>query len=345
MTTWIRCALAILAFSALNAQASAQWFPIIGLPTFGQGGIAFQAGGRNLSIAGFVPLGPAYPAVVPVTPTPFGYKQVAPAFLPYGYYGLAPGFPFPGYGAINQRITVQVVAPASVVQGRRTNSRETVDLSGIDLDRESPEKIWGKKPEVAKAALPKNGEAVKMPLPPPEKKQQVIAPVKPAPAPPAPKPPEPISEGERFVKLGINAFKNGDYGVAILRFRQASECEPPGPRALFLQGHACIAARRYHDAVLLIQKGLRRRPDWPTSGFRPKVELYENKNDLWQEHRDALDNMHKADRNNADFLFLLGYLEWFGGDADAARGFFQRARALADDVRWSDAFLKVAKGK
>src|SRR5262245_15985367 len=151
---WTRCALIIIGLLAFAVDASAQFFPIIGLPTIGQGGIAFQASGRNLSVTGFVPLGPPYPAVLPVTPTPFGFKPVAPPYLPYGYYGyppLAPGFPLPGYGAIERRITMQVVNPPGVVvQGRRKVAREP-DLSGIDLDVESAEKIWGKKPEVAKA--------------------------------------------------------------------------------------------------------------------------------------------------------------------------------------------------
>jgi Flp pilus assembly protein TadD len=177
----------------------------------------------------------------------------------------------------------------------------------------------------------------------PPKQQQVNVPVKPSPGPP-PAPPKPISDGERFVNLGIKSFKNGDYGVAVLRFRQASESEPPGPRALFLQGQACIAAGKYREAVQLIQRGLRRDPDWPLAAFRPRVELYENKNELWKEHRNALEKANKLDPNNADYLFLLGYLDWFGGDRDGARAYFQKSRALADDVRWTDAFLKMAKG-
>lgn len=341
--TWTRCTLAVAIALAGATHASAQFLPIIGLPTIGQGGIAFQIGGRNLSIGGFVPLGPPYPAVLPVTPTPFGYRPVGPAFLPYGYYGysVAPGFPFPGYGAINRSVTVQVVNPTVVVQSRRP---PTVDLSGIDLDVESPDKIWGtSKQALAKAPAPKKAEAAKIPEPPPPKKQQVAAaPEKPPP--PAPKPkPEPITEGERFVKLGIKAFKRGDYGVAVLRFQQASDADPPGPRSYFLEAQAAIAVGKYRDAVRFIQRGLRNRPDWPLSGFRPRLELYDNNADLWHEHRGAIEKAHKLDPQNADYLFLLGYLDWFDGDRETAVAYFQQARAFAADVRWSDMFLKVAK--
>src|SRR5947209_8291871 len=103
--TRIRCALALLISSTLVADATAQFIPVIGLPAMGQGGVAFQLGGRSVRVSGFVPFGDPYAAIVPVTPTPYGFKQVAPAFLPSGYgYGLAAGFPFAGYGAIDQRI-------------------------------------------------------------------------------------------------------------------------------------------------------------------------------------------------------------------------------------------------
>ena len=340
--TRTRCTLAILISIAIAADASAQFGPVIGLPTIGQGGIAFQAGNSRMKVAGFVPLGPPYPAVLPVTPTPFGFRQVAPAYLPYGYYGIppiAPGFPFPGYGAIDQRIIVQVVTPPGViVRGRRVAMpEESYDLAGIDLDVESPEKIWGKRPELAKEAAPK-GE----PVPAPKKVEVAAAPAKPPPAPPPPKI-EPIPEGQRFVELGIAAFKTGEYGVALLRFRQAADAEPRGPRSLFLQAQACIAIGKYHEAVQLIQRGLKDRPDWPMNAFRPKLELYDNKDDIWKEHRDALERAQKRAPMNADYLFLLGYLEWFGGERDAAIAYFQQARALSADANWNDAFLKAAK--
>lgn len=344
--TRIRCTLAILFSIALTAEASAQFFPppIFGVPVVVQGGVQFKLGGQRLRINGFVPLGPATPAVLPVTPTPFGLVPVAPAFVPYGYgYGypfVAPGFPFPGYGSISQRYTLQVITPAVIVQGR---GAEAYDLSGIDLDVESPDKIWAPKQAVAKGGAPKKVEVAKAPPPPAEKKVEVAAaPAKPPPPPPPPKV-EPVPEGQRLTDLGIAAFRKGEYGVAILRLRQSADANPPGPRAAFLQGQACIAVGKYREAAQLIQTGLQGQPTWPTSAFRPKVELYDNKDDVWKEHRTALETAQKLDPKNADYLFLLGYLSWFDGERDAARDYFQQARRLAAEPRWSDAFLKVAK--
>src|SRR4029077_16419986 len=150
----------------------------------------------------------------------------------YGFPPIAPGFPFPAYGSIDRRVTVQIINPAGiVVQSRRVGFRPTYDTTGIDLDVESPDKIWGPKKSLAKAA-PKNGEMVKAPLPE-VKKQQVAAPAKPPPPLPRPEPP---TDGKRLVDLGIAAFRKGEFGSAFLRFRQASEADPPGPRTAFLRG-------------------------------------------------------------------------------------------------------------
>ena len=344
-----RSTLAILLITALAGDASAQFFPVIGLPTIGQGGIAFKLGGKRLRVEGFFPLGDPYPAILPVTPTPFGFKQVAPAYLPYGYYGypyppVAPGYPFPGYGVVEQRFTLQIINPPTVVvRGQRIGLRETPDLTGIDLDVESPDKIWGNKPGLAKGGPPRKIEIARDP--PAEKKVQLAAaPAKPPPAPPPPKF-EPIPDGQRFVDLGITAFKKGDYGVAILRFHQAAEADPPGPRATFLEAQALIVVGMYREAAQLIHTGLQGNPNWPTSLFRPKVELYDNRDDVWNEHRAALEAAHKLQPKNADYLFLLGYLEWFGGERDLAVVYFQRAQAQAMEARGSEVFLKVAAAK
>ncbi len=341
--TWTRFILAILIGITLTADASAQFFPVIPLPAINQAGIAFRLGGRHLQVRGFVPLGDPYPVIMPVTPTPFGFRQVAPAYLPpyyyYGYPPIAPGFPFPGYGVIEQRFTVQIINPPGL--GARAGLREMPDLSGIDLDLEGPDKIWGPKKGAVNVAAAKNREAPRAAAPP-EKKQQLAA--APAPPPPAPPKPAPIPEGQRLVEQGVAAFKTGEYGIALLRFRQAADANPPGPRAPFLQAQASIAVGKYKDAAQLIQKGLDRQPNWPVTAFRPKAELYDNKDDAWKEHRTALENAQKLDPNNADLLFLLGYLAWYSGEDESAVGFFRRSGALAADRRWSEAFLRLAKG-
>lgn len=338
--TRIRYAMALVLGIAAAGEAPAQFVPILPLPAVGQGGIAFRAGGGNLRVAGFVPLGPPYPVVIPATPTPLGFRQVAPAFLPYGvtwgFPPIAPGFPFPGYGVINQRITVQVINPPGL--GARVGLREVPDLSGIDLDVESPDKIWGRKPAVGVAAA-RIGGGEKVPEP---KRPLAAAPAKPEAVPPPPKA-EPIPDGARFAELGIAAFRRGEFGVAALRFRQAAESNPPGPRAPFLLGQAYLAIGKYREAADVLRTGLRKNPDWAASVFRPRVELYENRADLWKEHRDALLMAQMGEPKNGDYPFLLGYLAWFDGQRAEALAHFDRARLAGGDLGWHAAFLGVAK--
>ncbi len=334
--TRMRSLWAMLLGFTLTSSASAQFFPIIGVPTLGTPGITFQVGGKNLQIGGFIPTGPAYPAIVPVAATPFGFRQVGPALVPYGTW-------YPGYGAVDQRVTVQIITPAGiVVQNRRVTKRPSYDVSGIDLDVESPDKIWGGKQNAKAPEPPKKMEMAKV-APPEEKKLPVIAiPAKP----PAPVPPPILDlppDGKRLVDLGIFAFRKGEYGSALLRFRQASEEKPPAPRTAFLQAQAYVAVGKYREAVRLIQMGLQREPTWPTSGFAPKADLYNNDAEVWTAHREQLEQALRKDPKNADYLFLLGYIAWFDGQRDAAVDYFQRASHLAAEPRWSEAFLKAAK--
>jgi hypothetical protein len=332
---------AVLASEA--SEASAQFIaPVIAIPAIAQSGIDFHLGGKHLRIDGFIPTGTPYGVIVPVTPTPFGFKQVGAAFLPYSYGN--PYYAAPLYGAVDRRVSVQVITPTPTVVVRAR--RPSYDLSGIDLDVETPDKIWGSK-------APKNSELVKAPgaapkeiakaAPAEEKKAPVIA-ANPAKPPPAPPPPKLVPEGQRMVDLGIAAFQEGDYNIAILRFRQAAATDPPGPRAVFLQAQAAIAVGKFHEAVELIQQELTRQPTWPTSAFRPKAELYGNQ-EAWNAQRERLLAAQKLQPKNADFPFLLGYLSWFDGKRDVALDHFQQSRALMADPRWSDLFLKGAAAK
>jgi hypothetical protein len=337
--TRIRWMLPLFFGVVLTTDASAQFVPVVGLPVIGQNGISFHMGGRQLRIDGFIPTGDPYAAILPVTPTPFGFRQVGPAFLPYPYG-------YPAYGVINQRITVQVITPASLPP--RVGLRAVPDLSGIDLDLEPASKIWGEKPAVAKGAQPKKGELVRN-LPKEEKKMEVaraaqIEEKKPAPlvVPPKVEPLPP--DGQQLRDQGVAAFRAGDYGIALLRFRQAFEPDAPSPRALFLRGQACIAVGKYREAVEIIQQGLKLQPNWPTSGFDPRSELYDKRADEWIEHRKQLEQT-QAKNASADHLFLLGYIAWFDGQRDAAVAHFTQSRALAAEPRWADLFLKAAKGK
>ena len=301
--TWIRCILALLLITITTVDVSAQFLPppVIFVP---QPGIGFQYNAGRLRVAGFIPTGG-----------------------PYGAFGL------PAYSS---RVVVQVITPTVIVERIRTpRPIDAHDLAGIDLDVEPLSKIWGNKPAVAKNEPPAKKVEVAKVAPPEPKKQ-----AKPELLPPPPPKFDPRPLGQRLLDDGIAAFRAGDYGVALLRFRQTDT-----DRALFLQAQACIAVGKYRDAAKLIQEGLAKNPQWPTSGFRPKAELYADQEPIWKAHRQQLEQVQLNDAANADYLFLLGYLAWFDGQRDIAVIYFQQSRAQAADPQWADLFLKAGKNK
>jgi hypothetical protein len=301
----------IAALLLLTGEARAQ----LGAPySYYGGGIGFQYSGGRLRLGGFLQSWAA------------------------GQYYIAP------YAVMQRQIIVQPILQAPLE--RATAAVSTVpkyDLSGIDLDVESPDKLYP--PGTAPLPMPK-------PVPP-KKKEQPKAPEKlPAPMPEPVKPlpedellkprPIPADEAKRLLELGIRAFRAGQYGVALVRFRQASEVDPTNTRALFLMGQAHMAVGQYRDALTAIESGLRLQPDWPISDYRPRLELYGDNPDDWRELVHRLEDAVRRRPDDAAALFLRAYTLWFDGErARAAQG-FMRARAHTADPRWIDLFLKHA---
>jgi hypothetical protein len=333
--TGIRWFSAIVLGVILTADASAQFLPYppaAGIPVLVPNGLDFSYRTRNARVAGFIPTGGASIGVLPVGPTG-GYLQP--------YYPYYPTYPPVILGAVENNTTLQIFNPPGVGYQRRSLAPYMPDVSGIDLDEESPSKIWGKKPgapkvAAAKEAAPKKAEAAKIELP-----QERNAPAN------LPKQPkmEVVPADQRLLETGTAAFRNGDYGIAIMRFRQLSEADPPVTRAMFLQAQAYIAVGKYKEAIQLLQQGLKRQPNWHQSEFRPKADLYGKDEELWKQHVNRLEKAQRQQPKNAEFLFLLGYMSWFDGEKDAAVDYFQQARALTFDTQWADLFLKAAAAK
>lgn len=308
--TRIRCLAAIILAIAFTADACAQFLPVI-IPN----GIDFRYKSGHLRVRGFIPTGGA---TILVPGGPFYY--------PYAPYAL--GSPFPPWGVVEQRISVQVLPPASIPL--REGYPRMPDITGIDLDVEPPSKIWGNPPANAKIQPePKKIEIARV-EPKPEKKIEIE------------RKPEPKPNGERLLELGIDAFKAGEYAIAHRRFRQAVDEAPAPPRAVFYLAQASIAVGKYGEAARLIREGVELQKNWPANAFRPRLDLYGDAADF-AAHRKQLEAALKVDAKNADRLFLLGYLAWFNGERDAAVEHFQQSRAVAGDALAIDLFLRVAK--
>jgi hypothetical protein len=237
-----------------------------------------------------------------------------------------------GYGpyAPPPQVTVNYYAPRTVV----VNPPRDEDLSGVDLDKGPPP--WAA-PPVRKADLP---EPVPGKAPPraeaPEKK-----PVAPLPQPPPPLK-DPSLEATAQTTLGVQAFTEGDYGLAARHFRQAAGLDRENAKARFYLAQAYFALGRYREAVVAIHEGMDIDPNWPKSAFRPRLELFKgHEAELTAQLKD-LDNALARSPDNRTFLFLDAYQLWFDGRRKEAVALFRRAREVTVDPAVIDRFLRAA---
>lgn len=180
------------------------------------------------------------------------------------------------------------------------------------------------------------------PLPPPTKAEPPAT-EKPAPL-PAPAPTAPVAEPEDHdpqpVKLGKRAFAQQEYGRAERHFAQAIVTMPDA-RSHFLLAQALFARGRYAEAVTEIQAGLRLRPDWPSSRFRPR-ELYGDHAADLAAQLVHLEDLITENPRDPVLLFLYAYQWWFDGRVDEARLWFERAVAVGSDRAIVGLFLQSA---
>jgi hypothetical protein len=250
------------------------------------------------------------------------------------------------FGPVDSRIAINYYAPRPIVL------TPPDDLAGVDLDVVRPP--WSLAPREAvppprkepDAALP--GVDVSVPREPvrpapasPDKMPQPEPPP-PKPAAPPPRREQPLDEAGQLVQLGQAAFARQQYGLAALRFRQASTADPVAARPHFLLAQAHFALGKYGDAVAAIHAGMRLQADWPQNPFRPRLELYQGKEADFDWHLQRLATVLSKNPEDATFLFLLGYQLWFDGQRMEALPLFLRARPSAENPAFIDRFLKAA---
>jgi outer membrane biosynthesis protein TonB len=180
------------------------------------------------------------------------------------------------------------------------------------------------------------------PAPPPKEEPRPAA--KPRRAPEVPRPPAPAEDPDdelrELLDRGEEAFRNLEFGRAAQRFRQASRTKPTAAQPRFLLAQALLAQGKYHEAHDAVVAGIRLRPDWPKTAFRP-LELYGEAVGEYPAHLAMLEQTLRRFPDDPVLLFLHAYQLWFDGRKDEARVLFRRAlpRAEAPDV--IDRFLRA----
>jgi Tetratricopeptide repeat len=200
-------------------------------------------------------------------------------------------------------------------------------------------------PEQPKPRAPDRPRAPAPPPPAPPKPkpdEPKAKPPEPRPAPelPAPPAPEPNPRGEhnRQAGLGRQAFAAGEYGRAAHRFRLAVAALPEEAMGHFLLAQALYALGKYDESVAEVLAGLRLRPDWPLTRFRP-LELYGDNVADYADHLRRLDDALARQPDDPVLLFLYAYQLWFDGRQEEAAPLFERAARLGFDKGPVERFL------
>ena len=285
--------------------------------------VGFTYSGRRLKVSGYASsgFGVIYPGV--------------------GYGSLAPVVPL---GIVENRVTVQIIAPTVVVVPRGFAPASTYDLTGVDLD--AGPAPWLEKRELArgpkKPPEPLAGPPKKNP-PPLEEPEIVVKPAKPFKVVPDLPPPrdDPLEENLRLTGLGLGSFRVSDFGWAAKWWSQAIDIAPAKPRPYFLLAQAYYAMGKYKQAVAAIEGGLRLQPEWPTLPFAIKKEMYVGQDEEWVQQRRWLEETRAQNPREPAFTFLLAYQLWYDGDRQEAAKLLRQARMLSPDPTYIDLFLKA----
>jgi tetratricopeptide (TPR) repeat protein len=141
------------------------------------------------------------------------------------------------------------------------------------------------------------------------------------------------------LRAGNADFASGDYQRALKRYEAAALHLPLDPLPLFHQGQAHLALGQYSRAVVVLQRGLKWKPDWARSEFQPR-SLYGKRTAAYQRHLAQLAEQVEKHPNDPGLLFLLGYQLWFDGKRDQALPLLRRAAALTMETDHLTGFLK-----
>lgn len=330
----------LLAFSLLLvgiAESRAQFLPppIVAVPIGPSSGIGFRYQSGPLTVRGFVGNGPRGVLVTPVVP---------------GYYP-GPIIPVRGYpiGIVENRVNIQVIQPTIIVEPRRFQLPDDVDLSGVDLDVSPPARAPGDVPwkPAAEPAVVKKPKAEAPPqiAKAPEPKPVIVVP-KEKPKAEGPKllpPPkvEPVDEGKRLLGLGEEAARRGEYGLAAKRLRQAIDLAPLDAQPRIWLAHVLVALGKFGEAEGSLLEGIKQQRGWPKEEAKPLKHLYDGNLEAYEQHRRLVEDAVQREPNRAVRRYLLAYLLWYEGRRDVAAEQFRLAKPGLADPTLADLFLDL----
>jgi hypothetical protein len=229
------------------------------------------------------------------------------------------------------------------------------DTRGVDLDRyplKKPllaESVPAPAPDApAPPAAPLPGVDVSTPRPTVRPGDRATAKLQPLDLPPPPPaghltPAEPFpdarDESAHLIEMGLASFRDGEYGTAAQRFRQAIALDAMSARAYFYLAQAEFAMGDFREAVAVIHAGMKVDRLWPRTPIQLRPELFRGREAVFQEQLKRLMDALALQPTHPLLLFLAGHQSWFDGRRDEAVGIFHKARLVTADRSYIDSFL------
>lgn len=152
----------------------------------------------------------------------------------------------------------------------------------------------------------------------------------------------PAGPADQYFDAGVQAFEKGHYSMAATSFQQAMAQAPEDRILPFAYAQALFAAKRYQDAISVLQLALVM-PDKdgkPLGVFYPRG-LYPDDDTLYT-HIDLFMDVQEKHPQDPGYQFLLGYHLLGIGEITLARDTLEPIRTDATYGKAVDTLLDLA---
>lgn len=137
---------------------------------------------------------------------------------------------------------------------------------------------------------------------------------------------------------GDKAFEQGEYAQARDEYRQAIDVAGDAPGIRIAMGLSDFALGDFAGAAHAIRQGVAQSPELAVSDFRLQ-DVYGHPDDS-NLHRHKLDEFVTQNPEDANALFLLGFVQYFSDQIEAARTTFGAYRSIVPHDELADPFIE-----
>lgn len=151
-----------------------------------------------------------------------------------------------------------------------------------------------------------------------------------------------LANHEDAMARGYTAFRAGDYALSLRHFLLAATLNQGDPTSRLCAAHARIALGDYGTAGRLLRRAFELQPKILCLPMDIRTAYGDQKD--FRRHRRALRRAVRADAENGDLWFLLGYVYFFSDDMPKAADALTRSAELMPDDRLVARLADLARG-